>query len=116
MNRSAERGRGEMESLQTHETWRKLGKQMGILELQEFSKFICSTREHEEGKIACLQLGLDEPLEVHFISDKPDDDSEFRITQNNSENTFSVTLVKGDNTVISPFLSEFGFELAEDLN
>lgn len=89
---------------------KKDGLGFSVMELQDFGKFLIGRAEHREGKMICLQMNHEDPLEVRFFSDesnKTDDICHIKVDYKTK--SFQVTIAQGTSERISVMLQEFGF-------
>lgn len=84
------------------------------MELQDFGKFLIGRAEHREGRMACSQISLNDPLEVRFFSDDPNEaDDVYNVTADYENKSFKVVVVQGTPGRIDVLLKEFGFLLKQ---
>ncbi|MBI2056483.1 MAG: hypothetical protein HYT37_03835 [Candidatus Sungbacteria bacterium] len=83
-------------------------RSLSPLALQDFGKFLMNKPEHREGKMTCLQVSRDKPMEVRFFGEDGKPDDVFEIRQK-SLMGFFVTVMQGNIAKISGVLEEFGF-------
>ncbi|MDO8520601.1 MAG: hypothetical protein Q7S52_00635 [bacterium] len=109
--KNAEKSSGQIEKTPAAIWVKKEGK-LDLTALQDFGRFLLSRPEHREGRMACMQMAIDVPLEVTFFAEEPgSSDDVFHIKQNYQTASFEVNTIKGRRDRIDSLLEEFGLEL-----
>lgn len=99
------------ETVPDEKLWvKKEGLSFSVMELQDFGKFLIGTKEHREGKMICLQIRLEDPLEVRFFSDDPNKaDDIYNVTADYKNKSLKIVTTQETFERIDALLKEFGF-------